>query len=132
MKKIFYSLVITIIFLLFLPSTFGACDYSEGQSIGTNLDNCLSDSKLVGTDAKIGGGFDNTIKKWTINISLFLGIASVLGIVYGAFSMTISAGEDEKVNKAKDIIKWSIIGFLLIISASFIINLLVRLFYSLI
>jgi len=131
MKKILSFLTFLILFIFSSSFVFSNCNYSEWSLIWTNLDNCLKDSKLVWTNAKIWWGFDTTIKKWTTNISLFLWIAAVLWIVYGAFSMTISAWEDEKVNKAKWIIKWSIIWFIWLITASFLINLVVRLFYSL-
>jgi hypothetical protein len=44
--------------------------------------------------------------------------------------MTLSAWEDEKIKKAKDVIKWWIIGFIWVISASWIILFVVNLMYS--
>lgn len=117
-------------FFSFLNSANSSCQYNENWSIKWNLDNCLSDSTLVWWDAKVWGWFDETIKKWVKNISIFLWIWAVFGIVYGSFMMTISSWEDEKVNKAKDTIKWSIIWFIWLITASFLINLIIRLFYS--
>jgi hypothetical protein len=38
--------------------------------------------------------------------------------------------EDEKSKKAKDIIKWSIIWFIWVLTASVIVNLLVNFIYS--
>ncbi|MDD2907851.1 MAG: pilin [Candidatus Gracilibacteria bacterium] len=136
MKKIIIAFLILIFSLLNLSVVLAAdCTYDPltNSSITDSLNNCLSGSTLVGSEATIinGDGFKITINNWVKNLSLFLGIGAVLGIVYGAFMLTISAGEDEKVNKAKDIIKWSIIGFLGLITASFIINLLVRVIYSL-
>lgn len=132
MKKLFIVLII-FIFTLFSFSYVLAwnCDYND-WSISSELKDCLSDSLLVGSDAKIIGWdwFQKTINAWIKNISLYLWIWAVLWIVYGSFMMTVSAWEDEKVNKAKDIIKWSIIWFLWLISASFIISLIVRVIYS--
>jgi hypothetical protein len=63
-------------------------------------------------------------------LALFLWVLAVGTIVYGAFLLTLSAWEDEKVKKAKDIIKWGIIWFLGVISASGIIFLIVNIMYS--
>ncbi len=109
------------------------CDYDPAVNSGPlteELSKCLNDSKLVNSDWKITGWFKTSISRWVDNISLFLWIGAVLWIVYGSFMLTISAWEDEKVNKAKDIIKWSIIGFIWLITASLIINVLVRVIYS--
>ena len=109
------------------------CDYDPAVNSGPlteELSKCLNDSKLVNSDWKITGWFKTSISRWVDNISLFLWIGAVLWIVYVSFTLTISAWDDEKVNKAKDIIKWSIIGFIWLITASLIINVLVRVIYS--
>ncbi len=132
MKKLFIILIISIFSLFSISSVLAwNCDYND-WTISSELKDCLTDSKLVGSEAKIIGWdwFKQTINTWTKNISLYLWIGAVLWIVYGSFMMTISTWEDEKINKAKDIIKWSIIWFLWLISASFIINLIVRVIYS--
>lgn len=135
MKKIIIILTILIFSLSSITFVFASdCIYdpSTSQNIWDALNNCLSGSTLVGSKAEIIGwdSFQKTINSWIKNISLYLWIWAVLWIVYGSFMMTISAWEDEKINKAKDIIKWSIIWFLWLISASFIINLIVRIIYS--
>lgn len=134
MKK-FLILIGIFLFNIFSFNSVSAWDCVYDPTVNTwplteELSKCLSDSKLVNSDAKITGWFKTSIKKWIDNISLFLWIWAVLWIVYGSFMMTISAWEDEKVNKAKDIIKWSIIGFIWLITASLIINVLVRVIYS--
>lgn len=132
MKKLFIILSVFIFSLFSISSVLAwNCDYNN-WTISSELKDCLTSSPLVASDAKIIGWnwFQNTIKTWIKNISLYLWIGAVLWIVYGSFMLTISVWEDEKVNKAKDIIKWSIIWFLWLISASFIINLIVRVIYS--
>jgi hypothetical protein len=44
--------------------------------------------------------------------------------------MAISQWEDEKITKAKNVIKWSIIWFILVLTARLIINLIIRIMYS--
>jgi len=134
MKKFLILIIFWVFsFFSFLDFSNSACEYN--WTIEWSLDNCLSDSTLVWagvekSNAEIWKWFDKTIQNWTKNISLFLWIFAVLGIVYGSFMLTTSAWEDEKINKAKDTIKWSIIGFIWLITASFLINLLVKVIYS--
>ncbi len=56
----------------------------------------------------------------------FLGIIAVILILYAGFIMMTSEGSEEKVNKAKDVLKSAFIGLLIILSAfgiaTFIIN----------
>jgi hypothetical protein len=113
------------------------CDFSNS---GANPIKCLnetinkwSNELTINTwwDLIISWGFAEVIKKWTKNISIYLWTFAVFWIVYWWFSLTISAWEDEKVTKAKNILKWAIIWFLLIITTSLIINLIVNLMYSL-
>ncbi len=104
---------------------------SGSVDIKSSLDNCLSTSTLVNWgNAKVSEWFWVQIKKWVNNISIFLWVLAVGSIVFGAFMLTISTWEDEKIKKAKDIVKWWIIWFLWIIFASAIINLIVKIMYS--
>jgi hypothetical protein len=43
--------------------------------------------------------------------------------------MTLSAWEDEKITKAKDIVKWSLVGLLGVILATTIVTLVINLIY---
>jgi len=129
--KNFLILLWILFFSFFSFLSYANSDCKYDWTITGSLNNCLSDSTLVYSEsAKIWAWFDATIEKWVKNISIFLWIWAVFGIVYWSFMMTISSWEDEKVNKAKDIIKWSILWFIWLITASFIINLIIRLFYS--
>ncbi|NVP17772.1 hypothetical protein HUU51_03575 [Candidatus Gracilibacteria bacterium] len=132
MKKILFLIFLFSVLFLNFNISYSSCTPPDGDyDIKFELENCLYGAELVDAGIDAGATFNESIKKWINNISVFLGIGAVLGIVYGSFMLTISAGEDEKVNKSKDIIKWSIIGFIGLITASFLINLIIRLFYSL-
>lgn len=134
MKKILILISVFLFNIFSFNSVLAwGCDYDPLTNPGPltkELEKCLGDSKLVNSDWKITGWFKTSINRWVENISLFLWIWAVLWIVYGSFMLTISAWEDEKVSKAKDIIKWSIIGFIWLITATLIINVLVRVIYS--
>jgi len=49
------------------------------------------------------------VVSWTNALAAFLGLLAVGAIVYGGLLMTLSGGEDEKIKKGKDIIKWSLL-----------------------
>ena len=141
MKKIITYLVFIVFSLLigavFLSSTFAAnkanCQYKEWDtSISQNLDECLKGSQLVAWwNAVIEDGFKKRVNTWVNAISLFLWVCAVWAIVFGAMRLTLSAGDDGKVEKAKDIIKRALIGFIGLISASAIIKLVISVMYGL-
>jgi len=134
MKKLLIILILMFsVFNVFFPVAFWACTYNEGAEIWTSLNNCLSNSKLVNwkdVTIKAWGWFETQIKKWTTNIALYLWIFAVGSIVVWGLMLTLSAWEEEKIKKAKDIVKWWIIWFVWIITASAIISIIVRLVYS--
>jgi len=95
------------------------------------LDKTLEGSTLVSwVDAKIWSWTTKKIKTLVDNIGIYLLVLAVWSIVYGSLMLTLSAWDDEKIKKAKDIVKWWIIGFIWLISASAIINLVVKIMYS--
>ena len=143
MKKLLIVILVSILNIFFINNiSFSASDDTnciidfeeEGStlSIWQALDWCLSDSNLVNwADAKIDWKFWDKIKNWVNNISLYLWIFAIWSIVFWWLMMTLSSWEEEKVNKAKDIIKWGMLWFIWLISASAIINLVVKIMYSL-
>lgn len=56
------------------------------------------------------------------------GLVLVLIILYSAIVITTSGGNSEKVAKARSMIKWGIIGFILIISSYTLLSVVVGLF----
>lgn len=137
MKKILVILLLFVGLLFVNTNTFAVnCspDADGWFDVWSALDECLNWSKLVDwNDAKIvtSWGLSLKIKAWVNNIALYLWVFAVWSIVYGWLMMTLSTGEEEKIKKAKDIVKWWILWFLWIISASAIINLIVKIMYSL-
>ncbi len=133
MKKIFLTLFFFILVLSFDISLWANCVPPEGDfNVSEALEDCLSESDLVNVwDASITWWFWEYITKWTNNIALFLWIFAVLAIVFWSFNLTLSAWDDEKINKSKKIIQWWIIWFVAVISASLIINLIIRIVYDL-
>jgi len=138
MKKILTILILIITLILPIWVYSAWCEVSvdafnkdSGTNIWTELDGCLAGSSLVDwSDAKIDTWVKTLINSWVKNLSIVLWLLAVWSIVYGSLLMTLSTWEDEKIKKAKDVIKWWIIGFLWLISASSIIILVVNIMYS--
>lgn len=127
-------IVFIIIFFSFSQSVFWVCNYSEWASISDSIDGCLVWSKLVSTDKpdlKIKSWLKTQINDWTMNVATFLSIFAVWAIVFWAFQMVISVWEEEKIKKWKDIVKWAILWFLLVVSASAFVRLITEVMYSL-
>jgi len=142
MKKIilWFLFIVSIFFIYLLPVNAAVdnsiCPYDENLNVKNNLEFCLVDSnKLVQPvnwwwELKINWWFKETILKWVKNISIFLSLMAVWSIVYWALLLTISTGEDEKIKKAKDTVKWWMIWFLAIISAWWLIAIIIELVYK--
>lgn len=119
--------------LFFSDISFAAdCDYSGG-SIANELEKCLEDSDLVDPgDALIEKWVQQKFLSWTSALWWLLGLLAVGAIVYGAFLMTVSGGNDENIKKGKDIVKWSLIGFFALISAGSLLRLVTEVIFSLV
>ena len=133
MKKYILFILTALCFTGFLASTgvvSAACEYNGG-SIASELDNCLSWSDLVNPgDGLIESGIKNKVVYWTTQLAGLLWLLAVWAIVYGWLMMTISWGEDEKIKKWKDIVKWSMLWFLALIVASWVVRLIVEVMFS--
>ena len=139
MKKILVlllSIFAVISFIMPVSFTNAECTYDfekPNADIWAALNKCLEWVQLVDwTSVSLNEGwwFSKQIKYWTNNIALYLWIFSVLSIIIGSFMMTISVWEEDKIKKAKDIVKWGMIWFIWVISVSAIINLVVKIMYS--
>lgn len=131
-KKILVILFLIFSFVLPIYVYWGECSVTvknidETNDIWVSLDTCLGGSKLVDGN----GWFWDKVNTWTMNLAKVFWVLAVWSIVYGALLLVVSTWEEEKIKKAKDIIKWWIIGFLLIIAASTVIALVVNIMYSL-
>jgi len=116
-----------------------ACIYNWDTSVIGAMKWCLS---WVGTnwkkialvwvdwwDLKVAGGFKDQIISWTKKIGWFLGIWAIFAIAFGSLKMTMSWWEEEAIKKGKDIVKWWVLGFLLVVSAGFIVAFVVNIIY---
>jgi hypothetical protein len=135
LKKIFLSiLIITFSFFAFVwtNASYTNCKYDENSTtLWSFLDWCKPKKLAWNWDYAIESWLKDLVNRWIENIALILWILAVWMLVYAGLLMQLSAWEDEKLKKSKNIIKWTAIWFLALISASSIIYLVVNLVYSL-
>lgn len=132
MKKIIIYLCSLVVLLSFFQfqTIYADCEYSEG-SISENLRGCLSDSSLVNPgDGLIEWGVKNKVVEWTNSLAWFLWLLAVGAIVYWAWLMTLSIGDDEKIKKGKDVIKWAMLWFLWLLLAWGLVRIVIELMFS--
>ncbi len=105
---------------------------NENRAIWAALDDCLRGSSLVDADGdiQIETWAKAQILTWTTAIAQLLWLLAVGAIVYGGLLMTLSWGEDEKIKKWKDVVKWAIIGFLGVIFAGVLVRIVVELMFT--
>jgi len=129
-KIIILSIIIISIFSFQDIINASNCEYNG--DVKTSLEWCGLWDKLVEPwNVEIGSwGFKVSVLLWIKNIAWFLGLISVWALVYASFMMTISGWEEEKIKKAKDIIKWTILWFLWVILAGSLITIIVKFMYS--
>lgn len=130
-KILILALLSSIIPLLFtFPVIAANCDWN--WSVGSSLDGCLSDSNLVSASGPtlIEGSVKYQIIRWTTALWGVLGLLAVGAIVYGALLMTLSGGEDERIKKWKDVVKWSMVWFLWIVIAGGLVRIVIELIFS--
>jgi len=132
-KKIL--LLITFFFFVAFASinyVNASCSYNW-WNIAWSIDSCLKNTELVDAsgDTTIEWWFKDKFIDWTKTLAWFLWLIAVWAIVLWGFMMAISWWEEEKIKKAKDMVKWAIIWFFWIMVAWSLIAIIVKFIYSL-
>ena len=131
-----FILLFSLILITFLnfDFAFSSCSYDWWWDVAWAIENCIWnwETYLVptGGNLSVEEGFKQKIIYWNQKIATFLALWAIFSIVFGSLKMVLSAGEEEKIKKAKDIIKWWMVGLLAVVSAGFIVSLVVKLVYS--
>lgn len=134
MKKIL--IIITLIFSLFAFSNSAFSEW-EQSDLDKELEGSVTEmlwkytpGKVVtSSDYRAESWFKDLVQKLVTNISYILWVLAIWAIVYWGITLVISAWEDEKVSKWKNIIKWAIIGFIWLVSASGLITITINIIY---
>ena len=131
MKQLFILFCLVWSFFSFPYQSWYAQDCDFDGEIISSLDNCLEDSDLVNPwDGLLESGVKDQLVYWVMQLWGLLGLLAVWSLVYGALMMTLSGWDDEKVKKWKDIVKWTLLGFLVLISAGALIRLVIEVVFS--
>jgi hypothetical protein len=128
MKKLLLLLVLLFSFNLAFISYW---DYDESSDVSTNLNNFAPDT-LVWTNVDkytVETWFKTQISTIVKNISIALSLIAVWALVFAGLKMTLSQWKDEDLKKAKDIIKWTLIWYLWMISAWALIAIVINFIY---
>lgn len=136
MKKVLLIILAGIMLLSLFQYGGVTADCSwDGWDIAGNIDNCVEGTKLVQTSWSLNvtewGGFQEKINGIIASISQVILLLAVGSLVYAWYLMVFSAWEEENIKKWKDLIKWTLIGFIGLMLASTIVYLVVNLVYSL-
>lgn len=128
MKKIIFILVLAS--FIFIENTFAECVYD--WDVVWNLQKCIWETDLYKVwNVEVESWLKEILLKWIKNIAIYLWIAAVFAIVFASAMLTLSAWDDEKINKAKGIFKWSVFWLLWVMFASVIITLIINVIYRL-
>ena len=90
----------------------GAIRIALVNNNGGSLGNCATESGCVDPNTMV-----TNLIQWVVGIA---GVVSVAFIVYGGISYTISAGDPSKLQKAKQIILYALIGLVIVALAEII------------
>ena len=109
-KKFLKKIIAFSLFLFFGLSLFGLNVFaSTNNNFGQDF---------VGNEINLSSKDPRTIASQIINVSLsILGIIAVVIVIYGGFVWMSSEGNEEKISKAKGILKSGVIGLAIILSA---------------
>lgn len=71
------------------------------------------------TDMSAVEGFLNTIVRWMWMIAAFI---VVIFFLYAGFLFVTAGGNDDQVNKAKGVVKWALVGVVVMILAGSVMS----------
>jgi hypothetical protein len=106
---------VTVILIIFILLSFNIVVAQESSKMKTLL-----------TQTGVTVGFSTTTTDTTLSENIgsiikyllsFLGVIFIILTIYGGFLWMTAAGDSEQITKAKDIIKSSIIGLIIIVAA---------------
>lgn len=128
LKKIILFFVFILSFSSFIGVSFGTCEL--GLSIWWSLEGCLWGSDVVqANDLTVDAWFKDLIVSFVKKISSILAILAVWSIAYWSMVMVVSWWSEEKIKKWRNIIKWALLWFLVLVSAAWIIKIIIYVVY---
>lgn len=129
LKKIIFIFIFSVLLFWFFEFSYWAwCNL--WANIWDSIESCIWDSSVLQPwDLKVTGWFKSLIVDFINKVSTILAIVAVWSIAYGSMVIVSSFWNDEKIKKWRNIIKWALIWFLVLVSAAWIIKLIIYIIY---
>lgn len=130
--RIFLFFLLTLPLLMSMIIAPLSANCSLWGNLEGSLEGCIDDSGLLRgpDDILIETGLKEQIITWTNNLAMIIWLLAVGAIVLWGLFMVLAGGEDEKIKKWKDIVFWSVIWFLWLVSASAVIRIVIEVIFS--
>ena len=121
LKKIL--ILLWLFFLMLIPSNVANASMREQCTIEKGFIACLQEipnifNPLKWWDMKVNWWAKEFVEEIILRISAFLFVIAVWVIAYWCIIIVASNWEEEEIKKWKDIIKWTLIWFLWLVSAA--------------
>lgn len=117
-KKISKKFLITSLLLFFVLGLFNFTFSVSVVSASTTSSPDAFGRDFIGDEINLSDKDPRKMASKIINVSLsLLGIIAVVIVIYGGFIWMTSEGNEEKISKAKGILKAGVIGLIIILSA---------------
>jgi len=114
MKKLFFTLALAALAMMPFVASAGETATSDGFGFGAPLDNIAQQSGFnPGNEQTL----DERISSFIGIFLSFLGVIFLILMIYGGYNWMTAAGDEKKIDKAKDTIRAAIIGLIIIVAA---------------
>lgn len=135
MKKIFITCFCIFFIIIFSVQTYAApcVDFAWEGDITQLVKDCVeSEGQLTvrGDDLIVWDQTNAIINNFIRNLWVLLSIWAIIMIVYSGLLMTLSGWNDEKIKKWKDLLKWTLIWYIALLTAWWIVSFIISLIFS--
>jgi len=117
LKKHFFALILLSLFLTltFAPGLYAASMFDQiSGSVKTYTNNAFGGGQEVKVDQTT---FLNSLMMIVNYLLTFLGAVFMLGVIYAGFLWMNAKGNEEQINKAKEMLKQFIVGLIIILTS---------------
>lgn len=128
-KKFFIYIFISLSLLLSYNFSYWECKL--WWDVWSSLEWCLWNKDVIQWEwnLNVESWFKQLIIDFIEKISIILAILAVWSIAYWSMVIVTSVWNDEKIKKWRNIIQWSLVWFVILVAASWIIQLIIYIIY---
>jgi hypothetical protein len=128
-KKTILTIFIFLSFFLSYNFSYWVCEL--WSDIWSSLEWCLDTKDVIWTngDLKVESWFKALIVSFVEKIAIILAILAVWSIAYWSMVIVTSVWNDEKIKKWRNIIQWALVWFTVLVSAAWIIKVIIYIMY---